>query len=1235
MALKLKQGLSLFFTLILVLTMLPTPALASASEEGSENQDTQTAIDAIRDTEETPESPPSTDADLAEDTKADEQDSVPPNGDESQDKDVSSDVGGSDVSDDIDQNNSSDNKENGNCETNDSNVIQESSDDPDDLLMDAQQPYENETFEAEDADCYTDRLNLYRGADLESGSFLAYADGGSDTLVIDGALTDSDPNCEFTITGVGGGRNRVEINTDCTVYLRDVTVQDVEAGQSAVTIAPGADVIIVVAGACTLTGGEGGCGIAVPTGSSLTIQGETGSDSLTATGTGQWAAGIGYFVKDGIGCGEIAIQNMGSVIAYGGYYNEGTQKDNGPEGGPAIGGGTSYQEYSSNTPISTITLQDCDSIEAYGGSKAAGIGSGFWNTVNVTIDGCKVHAEGGATAPAIGTARNTYARESLTTTVLSNVRITDSTIEAQGGYYGAGIGSGYSDQSLGDYSRPAEKKMTFVAVTLGGDSKVTAKGGKLAAGIGGGYKNYGDSVTIGDGCIVYAYGGEHDKGGKKIPCGIGSGADGSGLFSDMGGEIAIADGAEVYAFSYGFEAMEPLASKWAVSRELDDQETSATILQCRFLVDDTLRENEKGLYSEDIGVLAYDHDYTVTIARGATSVGVPVPAGYTCVAATVEPGTYQVTVNGKTQSSLASVAYAAKTDGAVTANPSVAYEAGTHREDAYARYAYLYQPYGNNSDTVTIQYTFGDPSASFPVTPGVNSFDAVAYRPSVVPIQHEVSYQWDGAIPPSGVTLPASAVIAAGDTYTPDAVYRKHFTLAGAYNGVEGVFSFSGWDQTAAFVVETDSILHGTWIFTPHTVVPATGTVTGLVFHDRDRNSIYSAADDAVLSGVTVSLWKQIADSNKRTWIDTGNTATTGADGKYLFPALEPGVYQVRLRNRPSGMNRDCSVIENDIQGNKFASSAQGYETGELLVATKEETIANAGFYYRSSNSGSNGNSGGSSGGKTPTTITDPETPLAPALNTSDHYGYVIGYPVDYETGEPATDMSRWPVKPQGSITRAEAATIFFRMLTDESRASFWKQENSYSDVEAGQWFNNAISTLSHAGVIDGYPDGTFRPNSSISRAEFAALAVRFFEVSYDGEDLFSDISGHWAQTYINQAGHAGLVSGYPDGTFQPQQSITRAEAVTLVNRTLGRSPHKDHFLDDMIRWPDNGDTSAWYYADIQEATNSHECDQATPANVAESYESWTKLLETRDWAALEQAWADANASPSPGEVIS
>ena len=211
-------------------------------------------------------------------------------------------------------------------------------------------------------------------------------------------------------------------------------------------------------------------------------------------------------------------------------------------------------------------------------------------------------------------------------------------------------------------------------------------------------------------------------------------------------------------------------------------------------------------------------------------------------------------------------------------------------------------------------------------------------------------------------------------------------------------------------------------------------------------------------------------------------------------------------------------------------------------------------------------------------------------LNLSDHDAYIQGYP----DGR---------VKPENNITRAEVATIFFRLLTDEAREYFWSTDSGFSDVKSSDWFNNAVATMVNAGIITGYNDGTFRPNDPITRAEFATIAARFLSDPYSLQDQFYDTEGHWAEVYINRAAEVGWINGYNDGSFRPNKAITRAEAVTLVNNVLGREPHTDYMLDDMITWPDNP-KSAWYYEDIQEATNSHDYRWSS----GKRYEIWTSL---------------------------
>ena len=242
-----------------------------------------------------------------------------------------------------------------------------------------------------------------------------------------------------------------------------------------------------------------------------------------------------------------------------------------------------------------------------------------------------------------------------------------------------------------------------------------------------------------------------------------------------------------------------------------------------------------------------------------------------------------------------------------------------------------------------------------------------------------------------------------------------------------------------------------------------------------------------------------------------------------------------------------------------------------------------------------------------PSTPTKPTVEIedddALGLNTTDHFAYIVGY----GNGE---------VRPQNNITRAEVATIFFRLLTDDVRDENLTKTNRYSDVAATSWYNTAVSTLSSMGIITGYPDGTFRPNAAITRAEFAAIAARF---DHDGDKTaakFSDIASHWAKDEISIAYNNGWITGYPNSTFGPQRDITRAETMTLVNRVLNRQPEtEDDLLPNMTVWTDNANPKAWYYLAVQEATNSHYYKFKTNSQ----YEKWTELRETRDWTQLEK----------------
>ena len=303
---------------------------------------------------------------------------------------------------------------------------------------------------------------------------------------------------------------------------------------------------------------------------------------------------------------------------------------------------------------------------------------------------------------------------------------------------------------------------------------------------------------------------------------------------------------------------------------------------------------------------------------------------------------------------------------------------------------------------------------------------------------------------------------------------------------------------------------------------------------------------------------------------------------------------------------------QTDLNGDTFIDGTQTkVDTGKALYTNQSATLVpvnSAGkpgqllLFPMPSVSytikGSSGGHGGNGGG----TVTIPDD-VPTGLNGKDHYAYVVGYPDGM-------------VYPQKNITRAEVATIFFRLLEDETREANMTKSNSYNDMKEGAWYTCAVSTLSKMGIIKGYEDGSFKPDASISRAEFAAIAARFDPDGDKTPATFSDVSSHWAKDEISIAANHGWIKGYEDGSFKPDQKITRAETMTLVNRVLKRLPEtKDDLHKDMKTWPDNQNESAWFYLAVQEATNSH----YQKLKKDGTHETWESMRETRDWAALEK----------------
>ena len=350
-----------------------------------------------------------------------------------------------------------------------------------------------------------------------------------------------------------------------------------------------------------------------------------------------------------------------------------------------------------------------------------------------------------------------------------------------------------------------------------------------------------------------------------------------------------------------------------------------------------------------------------------------------------------------------------------------------------------------------------------------------------------------------------------------------------------------------------------------------------------------------------------------------GGKATTNNTGKTVVnfgdtTVWEDGEMVDDKAYHTDGVTVDGVTYDNRVAGANNSLYAEGYKDNKVETTATDWVEQEDGSYTRTVTRKCN-----YCDYMEETTEIDWNVPksiiAAACLNTKDHYSYLIGY-------------SDGTVRPNGRITRAEVATIFFRLLTDDARQRNWSSENNFSDVSADKWYNNAVSTLCHMGVLGGYSDGTFRPNAPITRAEFAKIAVSFSQANGSAVySYFTDVkTTDWFAPYVTAAKDSSLIEGYSDGSFKPENRITRAEACTIVNRVLGRKPSKNHMkISGRIDWPDCT-TADWFYEAIMEATNSH------TYQMGKRVETWNGKLPQRDWAALENNWASAYTGKG-GEV--
>lgn len=430
-----------------------------------------------------------------------------------------------------------------------------------------------------------------------------------------------------------------------------------------------------------------------------------------------------------------------------------------------------------------------------------------------------------------------------------------------------------------------------------------------------------------------------------------------------------------------------------------------------------------------------------------------------------------------------------------------------------------------------------------------------------------------------------SAGVYASQTYK----YRAAVTAIAA--PTKTGYTFTGWSPAVPATMPAEALtVYAQWRkTTPDTVVFDPNNINGKTLAAKSL-TVYSGSAPWETFEVVV---KEPAGTQR----SSGTVRLSGGSQSASFTGFDPitfpaaGTYTFTVGE----VDRNTRYMSYDR--NLYTLTVKVEEKGGMLVISDVYYTNAAGRSYRDfpivfSNT---------YGSYTPyVPVVPPKTP--DKLNADDHFAYVIGYP---DGG----------VHPHATITRAETATIFFRLLTEKTRKDNLTKYHSFRDVPQGAWYNAAVATMAKLKIITGYPDGTFQPDAPVTRAEFAAIAARFDEKSARTTASFRDIYGHWAERYISRSAELGWIRGYTDNTFRPDQSITRAEAMALINRVLNRNPEsKDDLLRSMNIFNDNLDTAKWYYLDVQEAANSHDF-----IRKANGYEMWKKLRADPDWKALER----------------
>jgi len=470
----------------------------------------------------------------------------------------------------------------------------------------------------------------------------------------------------------------------------------------------------------------------------------------------------------------------------------------------------------------------------------------------------------------------------------------------------------------------------------------------------------------------------------------------------------------------------------------------------------------------------------------------------------------------------------------------------------------------------------------------------------------------------SGKQVGTATNDAAGDVAFQPIIIKRPGTYT--YTMKETMTSGGGWVADATVYTVPVTVTSGSRGLVATIKYPNDTTPT---FHNQYRSGTATFEISKTLlneNGTTAEtgeiFWVILYVREGMDWLQIGRYAVPANSGSTIIPDLDSGkVYQlVELSSNWYEIRSQVVTMGGDILG----TSEKPAVAISIPALTQRITVE---ILLRNEQTGEvDGQTFGGEPEENPTMIIiDEEVPLA--MFMEDHSAYIVGYP----------DGN---VRPEQNITRAEVATVFFRLMTSDLRSANWAQQNMFPDVGEASWYNNAVSVMNAMGIVNGYPDGTFRPNAPITRAELATIAARFARATWMmpiNVRSFSDVRGHWAQNDIEYAAAIGWIAGYPDGTYKPDKPITRAEFMTLVNRMLERVPETvdDLLHDRMIRWEDNADPDMWYYLAVQEATNSHipeyKAGRIVPG-LSFEYESWVEITQNRDWVQYEREWSTSYA---------